>query len=197
MPREPSSPSNLRSVATWHIDGSTSWIPSRKVTTIASIDPLKWHREQWQRKTNRGCGNFNTVLELNWIVNRLLKKGDTVGISHLRQPFNREYDERWTMEYFVVGDYPVTVCCANELPTTIKKRPQTCIINTDTCDQPGTHLITFHFPQEASLEFFDSAGNTPAIYHRGFLSVLLANGPNFRYTPDRLQPAETNTLFTS
>jgi len=104
-----------------------------------------------------------------------------------------EYDERWTMEYFVVDDYSATVCCANELPTTIKKRPQMCIINTDTCDQPGTHLITFHFPQEASLEFFDSARNTPAIYHRGFLSVLLANGPNFLYTPDRLQPTETNT----
>ena len=31
-------------------------------------------------------------------------KGDTVGISHVRQPFDREYDERWTMEYFVVDD---------------------------------------------------------------------------------------------
>ena len=25
-------------------------------------------------------------------------------ISHVRQPFVREYDERWTMEYFVVDD---------------------------------------------------------------------------------------------
>lgn len=32
------------------------------------------------------------------------KKGDTVRIFHLRQPFDREYDERWTMEYFVVDD---------------------------------------------------------------------------------------------
>lgn len=30
------------------------------------------------------------------------KKGDTVRISNLRRPFEREYDERWTMEYFVV-----------------------------------------------------------------------------------------------
>lgn len=29
------------------------------------------------------------------------KKGDIVRISHLRQPFAREYDERWTLEYFV------------------------------------------------------------------------------------------------
>jgi hypothetical protein len=32
------------------------------------------------------------------------RKGDPVGISHVRQPFDREYDERWTMEYFVVDD---------------------------------------------------------------------------------------------
>lgn len=27
---------------------------------------------------------------------------DHVRISHLRKPFDREYDERWTIEYFVV-----------------------------------------------------------------------------------------------
>ena len=32
------------------------------------------------------------------------RKGDTVRISQVRQPFDREYDERWTMEYFVVDD---------------------------------------------------------------------------------------------
>lgn len=32
----------------------------------------------------------------------VFKKGDTVRISHLRGVFEREYDERWTMEYFVV-----------------------------------------------------------------------------------------------
>ncbi|CAC5412824.1 unnamed protein product [Mytilus coruscus] len=32
------------------------------------------------------------------------KKGDTVRISHVRQPFDREYDERWMMKYFVVDD---------------------------------------------------------------------------------------------
>jgi hypothetical protein len=32
------------------------------------------------------------------------RKGDTVRISHVRQPFDREYDERWPMEYFVVMD---------------------------------------------------------------------------------------------
>lgn len=30
------------------------------------------------------------------------KIGDTVRISHLRQPFDREYDERFTAEYFIV-----------------------------------------------------------------------------------------------
>ena len=33
------------------------------------------------------------------------KKGDTVRIAHVRQPFDREYDERCTtVEYFVVHD---------------------------------------------------------------------------------------------
>jgi hypothetical protein len=31
------------------------------------------------------------------------KTGDNVRISHMRQPFDREYDERWTVEYFVVN----------------------------------------------------------------------------------------------
>jgi hypothetical protein len=32
----------------------------------------------------------------------VFKNGDTVRISHMRGMFEREYDERWTMEYFVV-----------------------------------------------------------------------------------------------
>ena len=32
------------------------------------------------------------------------RKGDTVCISHVRRPFDREYDERWTIEYFMVDD---------------------------------------------------------------------------------------------
>ncbi len=31
------------------------------------------------------------------------KVGDTVRISHLRRPFQREYDERWSTEYFLVN----------------------------------------------------------------------------------------------
>lgn len=93
----------------------------------------------------------------------------------------------------LLKDYPVTVCCANELPATIKKRPQTFVVNTDTCDKSGTHWITFHFPIDGPLEFFDSAGNAPEVYHQRFLNVLLVNGPSFLYTTDRLQPAETNT----
>jgi hypothetical protein len=34
----------------------------------------------------------------------VFRKGYTVCISHVRQLFDREYDERWTMEYFVVDD---------------------------------------------------------------------------------------------
>ena len=30
--------------------------------------------------------------------------GDTVRLSHIRRPFQREYDERWTTEYFIVSE---------------------------------------------------------------------------------------------
>jgi len=93
----------------------------------------------------------------------------------------------------LLRDYPVTVCCANELPATIKKRPRTFIVNTDTCDQSGTHWVTFHFPRDGPVEFFDSAGNAVEVYHHRFMNVLLANGPSFLYTKNRLQPVQTNT----
>lgn len=32
------------------------------------------------------------------------RKGDTVRISHLKQPFDKEFDERWTIEFFVIDD---------------------------------------------------------------------------------------------
>ena len=79
-------------------------------------------------------------------------------------------------------DYPVTVCCANKLPATIKKRPQTFIVNTGTCDQSGTHWLTFHFPRDGPVEFFDSAGNAVEVYNHRFMNVLLANGPSCLYT---------------
>ena len=36
--------------------------------------------------------------------NYRFKLGDTVRLSHLRRAFQREYEERWTTEYFIVTD---------------------------------------------------------------------------------------------
>jgi hypothetical protein len=47
-------------------------------------------------------------------------------------------------------DYPATVCCANEIPANVGVEPRTFIVNTDTCDRGGSHLVTFHFPMSSS-----------------------------------------------
>lgn len=55
----------------------------------ARLWKLQYPTQQYVKPTTRGFA---------------FRKGDTVRISHVRQPFDREYDERWTMEYFVVDD---------------------------------------------------------------------------------------------
>jgi hypothetical protein len=42
--------------------------------------------------------------------------------------------------------YPATVCCADVLSAHVGVRPRTFIVNTDTCDRGGSHLVAFHFP---------------------------------------------------
>lgn len=48
-----------------------------------------------QTKTKRSKGGPTTRYKFG--------VGDTVRISHLQRPFQREYDERWTYEYFVIA----------------------------------------------------------------------------------------------
>lgn len=93
----------------------------------------------------------------------------------------------------ILQKYPVTVCCADELPADIKDRPQTFVVNTDSCSKSGSHWTVFHFPVKGPCEFFDSAGNPPASYHRRFECVLMVKGPNYLYTPDRIQPRDSFT----
>ena len=84
--------------------------------------------------------------------------------------------------------YPVKVTCADELPVAIGRRPRTYVVNTDPCSQSGSHWIVFHFLGNGPCEFFDSLGRRPETYHRRFEYVLIANGPRYLYTPDRIQP---------
>ena len=100
--------------------------------------------------------------------------------------------------------YPVKVTCADELPVAIGRRPRTYAVNTDPCSRSGSHWIVFHFPGNGPCEFFDSLGRRPETYHRRFEYVLIANGPRYLYTPNRIQrktaiPAEPTafTLFES
>lgn len=93
----------------------------------------------------------------------------------------------------LLKEYPVRVCCADELPATIRKRPRTFVANTDPCDRGGRHWVVFHFPETGHEEFFDSLGETPDRYHERFRNMLIANGPRYLYTPDRIQPEDSDT----
>ena len=73
--------------------------------------------------------------------------------------------------------YPMTVCCADELPTHVEVRPRTFIVNTNTCDRGGNHWMALHFALVGPAELFDSLGNAPETYHRRFANVLIVNGP--------------------
>jgi len=93
----------------------------------------------------------------------------------------------------ILQEYHVRVCCADELPANIKERPRTYVVNTDPCSESGSHWTVFHFPEKGPCEFFDSAGNLPGSYHPRFEFVLVANGPHYLYTPDRIQPTDSVT----
>ena len=88
--------------------------------------------------------------------------------------------------------YPASVCCANELPDHVGVRPQTFIVNTDTCDRDGSHWVAFHFPLVGHAEFFDSLGSAPETYHRRFANVLVVNGPEYYYCSSPIQPDDTD-----
>ncbi|VDI36806.1 Hypothetical predicted protein [Mytilus galloprovincialis] len=88
---------------------------------------------------------------------------------------------------------PVDVRCAEELPADISHRPMTYVVNTDTCDGPGKHWVAFHFPSTGPAEFFDSLGRSPEYYHRRFRNVLIANGPQYRFSTTQVQPGSSDT----
>jgi hypothetical protein len=90
-------------------------------------------------------------------------------------------------------DLPATVCCADQLPARAENRAQSFVVNTDSCNREGTHWVAFHFPKEGPAEFFDSFGLVPETYHRRFRNVLIANAPQYKFNPIRVQPEDVNT----
>ena len=89
--------------------------------------------------------------------------------------------------------HPVKVTCVDELPVAIGRRPRTYVVNTDPCSVPGSHWIVFHFPRLGPPEFFNSMGERAKTYNSRFEYVLIANGPRYLYTPDRIQPKDSDT----
>ncbi|VDI74455.1 Hypothetical predicted protein [Mytilus galloprovincialis] len=63
---------------------------------------------------------------------------------------------------------PVTVCCAEDLPSYVSDRPRTFVVNTDNCDQKGSHWVAFHFPALGSTRIFrllrTIPGNVPMLF---------------------------------
>ncbi|CAC5375842.1 unnamed protein product [Mytilus coruscus] len=57
-----------------------------------------------------------------------------------------------------------TVCCADDLPAYVSDRPKTYVVNTDNCNQEGTHWMAFYFPISGPPEFFYSPGGIPETY---------------------------------
>lgn len=85
------------------------------------------------------------------------------------------------------------VLAADEIPTTIVKRPVMYVVNTDERGRPGTHWTAFYFPLRGPAEFFDSLGRAPEHYHRRFKNALIRNGPRYVYNNVPVQPYGTDT----
>mgnify|MGYP003869545539 CR=1 FL=1 len=88
---------------------------------------------------------------------------------------------------------PVTVCCAEDLPIYVSDRRRRFVVNTDNCDQKGSHWVAFHFPASGPSEFFDSLGRLPEKYQRYFRNVLIVNGPKYCVVCNQIQPDDSDT----
>ena len=92
-----------------------------------------------------------------------------------------------------IKDLPATVCCDDQLPARVQNRAQSFVVNTDSCDREGAHWVAFHFPIEGPAEFFDSFGRAPETYHPWIRSMLIANGPQYKFNTVRVQPEDGDT----
>ena len=66
-----------------------------KKKDVVALWKMQYGVIEKSEKTPRSKGGPSTSYKF--------RVGDTVRISHLQRPFQREYDERWTYEYFVVA----------------------------------------------------------------------------------------------
>jgi len=83
------------------------------------------------------------------------------------------------------------VYAKDTLPGSVETYPCGFIANTDSKDLPGQHWVAFYFPSQARGEFFDSYGNPPAFYDRGFERFLQGNCREWMYNQKTLQSVTT------
>ena len=86
------------------------------------------------------------------------------------------------------------VRAADELPSSITKRPCLLVVNADNSFGVGKHWVVFYFPTKGPSEFFDPAGQTPVFYSKRFETVLLLGGLNHKYMYNKITLQAPNTL---
>ncbi|CAC5384060.1 unnamed protein product [Mytilus coruscus] len=96
----------------------------------------------------------------------------------------------------ILRETSATVCRADDLPAYVSDRPKTFVVNTDNCNQEGTHWVVFHFPISGPPDFLYSLGG-PETYQHHFRKVLIVNGPQYRFSRCPIQPdfSETYGLY--
>ena len=94
----------------------------------------------------------------------------------------------------ILKNLPVKVCCADDLPSSVKKRPHFYLTNTSKCQKSGLHWTIFYFPIKGPCAFFDSLGENPETYHRRLRNVIISNGPDCLhvFTSNTIQPDYSN-----
>ena len=84
------------------ITGSYNHTYHRSIKRAPSAVREKDQPEIWKIQHDTKASREKMIEKGGSVTRYKFKVGDTVRISHLQRPFQREYDERWTYEYFVV-----------------------------------------------------------------------------------------------
>jgi hypothetical protein len=84
------------------------------------------------------------------------------------------------------------VCSADQLLKYKVKKPSMFIVNIDQSDQPGSHWVSFYFPESGAAEFFDSMGKPPEHYHIYYKNFLIAYGSSYLHNLNRIQDYNTS-----
>ena len=164
---------------------------NRMRTMAVQTDPEEESSESEEERDLLACEECGVVFAHARGLHNHVTRGCSYSPSKRRKPDVTPMNNVQLED--VLEDFPVTVCCADDLPASVEERPCSFVVNTDSCDQPGTHWVVFHFNTDGPAEFFDSLGQPPETYHKRFQNVLVVNGPNYVFTNYRIQPYDSDT----